>query len=48
VGLLFVDDRAENIAAARARGWQGHLFDGPQGWAERLIAEGLLTREETL
>jgi 2-haloacid dehalogenase len=43
--LLFADDRAENIAAAEARGWQGHLFDGPEGWAARLVAEGLLTEE---
>ena len=42
--LLFVDDRAENIAAAQARGWQGHLFDGPQGWRARLEAAGLLER----
>lgn len=45
--LLFTDDRAENIAAAAARGWQTHLFKEPQGWAERLIAAGLLTPEET-
>lgn len=44
--LLFVDDRPENIAAARARGWHGHLFDGAEGWAARLVAEGLLTQEE--
>ena len=31
--LLFVDDRMGNIAAAAARGWQTHLFDGPDGWA---------------
>ncbi len=43
--LLFADDRADNIRAAEARGWQGHLFDGPAGWAARLIAEGLLTEE---
>ncbi|PVA06292.1 HAD family hydrolase [Thalassorhabdomicrobium marinisediminis] len=43
--LLFTDDRADNIEAARARGWQTHLFDGPQGWADRLVAEGLLTPE---
>jgi 2-haloacid dehalogenase len=43
--LLFTDDRAENIAAARARGWQAHLFDGPAGWADRLVAEGLVTRD---
>ena len=44
--ILFVDDRADNIAAAEARGWQGHLFEGPQGWADRLVAEGLLTAED--
>jgi 2-haloacid dehalogenase len=44
--LLFADDRADNIEAAEARGWQGHLFDGPEGWAARLVAEGLLTEEE--
>ncbi|HCP81392.1 MAG TPA: haloacid dehalogenase [Octadecabacter sp.] len=44
-GLLFVDDRGDNIAAARARGWQTHLFEGPTGWAERLVQEGLLTPE---
>ncbi|MDF1857294.1 HAD family phosphatase [Pseudooceanicola sp.] len=44
--LLFADDRADNIAEAQARGWQGHLFDGPQGWADRLIAAGLLNAGE--
>lgn len=44
--LLFADDRAENITAAAARGWQSHLFDGPQGWADRLVAAGLLTPAE--
>ena len=44
--LLFTDDKADNIAAAAARGWQTHLFEGPQGWAARLVAEGLLTEEE--
>ena len=29
--LLFTDDKAENIAAAAARGWRTHLFDGWQG-----------------
>ncbi|MGB7242563.1 MAG: HAD-IA family hydrolase [Sulfitobacter sp.] len=43
--LLFTDDRADNIAQARARGWNTHLFEGPQGWADRLVAEGLLTPE---
>ncbi len=45
-GLLFVDDRAENIAAAEARGWQAHLFDGPERWAARLVDAGLLTEAE--
>jgi 2-haloacid dehalogenase len=40
--LLFVDDRDENIAAAAARGWRVHLFRGPEGWTDRLAAEGLL------
>lgn len=44
--LLFADDRADNIAAARARGWQTHLFTSDQGWADRLVAEGLLTESE--
>ena len=44
--LLFTDDRADNIAAAAARGWQTHLFEHPQGWADRLVAEGLLTAED--
>ena len=43
--ILFTDDRADNIAAARARGWNTHLFEGPQGWAERLVAEGLLAKD---
>lgn len=41
-GLLFADDRQENLDAAAARGWNVHLFDGPKGWIERLKAEGLL------
>lgn len=45
-GLLFTDDRPDNIAAARSRGWRTHLFEGPGGWADRLVAEGLLTEEE--
>ncbi|MEM9797813.1 MAG: HAD family phosphatase [Pseudomonadota bacterium] len=41
--LLFTDDRPDNIKAAQARGWQAHLFEGPQGWAARLVTEGLLS-----
>ena len=44
--LLFTDDRPENIAAATARGWRTHLFDGPEAWAACLVAEGLLTETE--
>ncbi|QFT58458.1 Alpha-D-glucose-1-phosphate phosphatase YihX [Sulfitobacter sp. THAF37] len=44
--LLFTDDSAANIAAAAKRGWQTHLFDGPEGWADRLVKEELLTKEE--
>ena len=44
--LLFTDDRPDNIAAARARNWQVHLFDGPAGLAARLVAEGLLSEAE--
>ena len=44
--LLFTDDRQDNIDAAAARGWQTHLFDGPEGWAARLIGAGLLGKEE--
>ena len=44
--LLFVDDRPENVAAAEARGWRGHVFDGPDGWARRLRDEGLLAEDD--
>ncbi len=44
--LLFTDDRIDNINAALARGWQVHHFDGPQGWADCLVAKGLLTPEQ--
>lgn len=45
-GLFFTDDSAANVAAAVARGWRGHVFDGPDGLATRLVAEGLLTEGE--
>lgn len=44
--LLFADDRADNIAMAASRGWQTHHFTGPQGWAERLISEGLVREDQ--
>ncbi len=44
--LLFTDDKAENVKAAAARGWKVHHFEDWQGWAARLVDEGLLTRTE--
>ena len=44
--LLFTDDRAANIAVASGRGWRTHMFEGPEGWAARLVDEGLLTAAE--
>lgn len=46
--LLFTDDRTDNIAAAAARGWQTHLFEGPLGWANALVRADLLTPQEAL
>ncbi len=46
--LLFTDDKPENVEAAAARGWQVHLFDGPTGFAQRLVAAGLLNKEEAM
>jgi len=45
-GLLFTDDRRDNIEAAQTRGWQTHLFEGPEGLAKRLVDEGLLNAQE--
>ncbi|MCY4305832.1 MAG: HAD family phosphatase [Aestuariivita sp.] len=44
--LLYTDDRQENVDMANSRGWLTHLFDGPQGWGDRLVKERLLTPEE--
>ena len=44
--LLFTDDKAENITAAARRGWRTHQFESWQGFARRLVAEGLLTHQE--
>ncbi len=44
--LLFTDDKAENVQAAADRGWRVHHFTTWQPFAERLVAEGLLTRAE--
>jgi 2-haloacid dehalogenase len=44
--LFFTDDRADNIAAARARGWLAHRFDGPAGLSQALIEHGVLSAED--
>ncbi|MXQ06851.1 HAD-IA family hydrolase [Alphaproteobacteria bacterium GH1-50] len=44
--LVFADDSLKNVEAARARGWVAHHFTQPEGWAEVLVAEGLLTADE--
>ncbi len=44
--LLFADDRPDNIAAATLRGWNCHLFESAEGWAECLVTNGFLSAEE--
>lgn len=39
---LFVDDRADNVAAAKDAGMQAHLFIDQPGLRGRLVEEGLL------
>ena len=41
--LFFIDDRADNIDAAMARGWQGHVFRQPDGLRDALARVGLET-----
>ena len=40
--MLFIDDNAANIAAARAAGWHGHHFSDPARLEQDLVARGLL------
>ena len=40
--LFFIDDKAENIAAATARGWQGHVFHNAPALRAELVELGLL------
>lgn len=47
-GLLFTDDRQENLDVADTRGWKTHLFETPQGWADRLVREGLLSASQAV
>ena len=42
--LFFIDDKAENIAAAKARGWQGHVFTDAATLEMDLRSRGLLPR----
>ena len=41
--LFFIDDKPENIAAAQARGWQGHVFTDADRLAADLQSHGLLS-----
>lgn len=45
-GLLFVDDRPENIEAAAQRGWQTHHFTHARTWADHLIALNLINEAD--
>lgn len=40
--LFFTDDNAANIAAAKARGWDAHLFTDAMNLEAQLVAAGLL------
>lgn len=40
--VFFVDDRPENVAAARAEGISSHLFTGAHGARQEMVALGLL------
>ncbi|WP_118138301.1 HAD family hydrolase [Oceanicella sp. SM1341] len=44
--IFFTDDRTDNIAAARKRGWQGHLFRNPDALALQLVELGLIAPHE--
>lgn len=39
--LFFTDDLTENIEAARARGWHGHVFEGADGLQAALMGVGI-------
>jgi 2-haloacid dehalogenase/putative hydrolase of the HAD superfamily len=45
--FLFVDDSAANIAAAKALGFDTHLFEDPAGLVPALEARGLLSPSST-
>lgn len=39
---LFIDDKAENVAAAQALGMAGHVFRSPEALRDDLVTRGLL------
>lgn len=39
---IFIDDRADNVAASEAAGFVGHVFDGAEPLRQRLRGLGLL------
>jgi HAD superfamily hydrolase (TIGR01509 family) len=39
--IFFTDDRADNVAAARSRGWDAMLFASPQQLEMELAARGI-------
>ena len=41
--LFFIDDKPDNIAAAQARGWHGHVFSDAAALERDLIGRGLLS-----
>lgn len=43
--LFFIDDRADNIAAAEARGWHGHVFTDAASLTLALQDNGLLPHQ---
>jgi 2-haloacid dehalogenase len=40
--LFFTDDNPANVAAARARGWDAHIFTDAASLEAQLVAAGLL------
>ncbi len=42
--LFFTDDNPANIAAARERGWEAHLFTDAEALETQLVASGFLTK----
>lgn len=40
-GILFVDDRLENVQAAQSLGWEGIHFENPKQFAENLVGFGV-------